>query len=108
MPFFHRKANPKTQTIRTAVQQNVSLELWGRGAFGGLPAALAYIGGLGQHEEGTEFTSEVPYAKNGHPEWAYWYLPEDGGDAQVVAKEAGQARFACVKIDPVLNRYRCR
>ena len=89
MRVFHRKANRRTQTISVAVQQNKSRELWGRGAFGGLPAALAYVGHL-DRGEGTEFLTDVPYARNGHPEWAYWYLPEHGGDQRVMAKPEGQ------------------
>lgn len=80
----------------------------GSGAFGGLPAALAFVGELGNRQEGTEFVTDVPYAKNGHPEWAYWYLPQNGGDARVLSKTKGSKSFACVPIEPVLNRYRCR
>lgn len=108
MSSFHRKANGTTQTIRVAVKQNVSRELRGRGAFGGLPAAVAYLGGLSAVEQGTEFTTDVPYARNGHPAWAYWYLPENGGDERVRHETEGEDSFACVTIDPVLNRYRCR
>ena len=90
------------------MQQNVSRELWGRGAFGGLPAAVAYVGGLAADEQGTEFNTDVPHARNGHPAWAYWYLPEDGGDVRVRHKMEGEDSFACVPIDPVRNRYRCR
>jgi hypothetical protein len=105
---FHRKANRNSQTVRVAIFQNVSRELWGRGAFGGLPAALAFVGNLDPAQEGTEFTTDVPYARNGHPEWAYWYRPEDGGDPRVLSRVEGQDSFACVPIEPVLNRYRCR
>lgn len=108
MSLFHRRANPKTQTIKTAVAQNRSGELWGRGAFGGLPSALAYVGPLAGVTEGTEFTCSVPYARNGHPEWAYWYLPQHGGDQQVVERVSGDEAFACVPIVPVRNRYGCR
>jgi len=107
-PSFHRKANPSSQTIRVAVRQNLSGEIWGRGAFGGLPAALAYVGGIPANEEGTEFTTPIPYAKNGHPQWAYWYLPEHGGDARIRHESRDEESFACVEIKPVLNRYRCR
>lgn len=106
---FHRKYNYKTQTIRVAIQQNKSCELWGRGAFGSsLPAALAYFGELPDNEQGTEFKTEVPYAKNGDPQWAYWYLPEIGGDARVQLKPSEGNDFACVPIEPLLNRYSCR
>ena len=106
-PRFHRKANPRTQTIGIAVKQNVSGALWGRGAFGGLPAALAYLGEMAEHQEGTEFTTPVPYAKNGDPAWAYWYPPEHGGDERVRHEIHGAESFACVDIEPILNRYRC-
>lgn len=105
---YHRKANIRTQTIRVAVDQNRSRELWGRGAFGGLPAALAYVGALGAGEQGTQFTTTVPHAKNGDPVWAYWYLPEDGGDARVKRRVVGNKDYACVEIQPRLNRYRCK
>lgn len=108
IPLFHRKANPRTQTITIAVQQNKTGELWGRGAFGGLPAALAYVGSIGEREEGTEFTTDIPYARNGHPQWAYWYLPENGGNGRVRHQLRGAGSFACVDIEPLLNRYRCR
>jgi hypothetical protein len=108
-PSFHRRANPETQTIRIAVKQNISGEIWGRGAFGGgLPAALAYFGGIAGRQEGTEFTTTVPYYKNGHPEWAYWYPPAHGGDQRVRHQIIGGESFACVEIKPILNRYRCR
>lgn len=107
MSVFHRKTNPATQTFRTAVLQTRSRELWGRGAFGGLPAALSYIGPLAQ-EEGTEFACAVPYASNGHPAWAYWYLPADGGDAGVTERIQETESFASVPIDPLINRYGCR
>lgn len=94
--------------MRVAVHQNVSRELWGRGAFGGLPAAVAYVGGLAAEEQGTEFHTDVPHAKNGHPAWAYWYLPENGGDTRVTARTHVGDTFACVPIDPLRNRYRCR
>lgn len=106
--IYHRKANIRTQTIRVAVKQNSSRELWGRGAFGGLPAALAYLGELGTSEEGTEFTTSVPHAKNGDPVWAYWYLPQDGGDPRVRHVVHGAKDYACVEIEPTFNRYRCR
>ncbi len=106
--LFHRKANLRTQTISIAVKQNTSGEIWGRGAFGGLPAAVAFVDALAEDEQGTEFTTPVPYAKNGHPQWAYWYLPEHGGDARVRHELRGSESYACVEIQPVLNRYRCR
>lgn len=90
------------------MRMNKSRQLWGRGAFGGLPAALAYIGPLEDNQEGTEFTTEVPYAKNGHPAWAYWYLPKDGGDDRVALKTEDGEDYACVPIEPTKNRYRCR
>lgn len=103
-PYFHRKANPSSQTLRDAVRQNVSKELWGRGAYGGLPAALAWHGKLPSRDEGTEFTTDVPYLKNGDPKWAYWYADQSG-----VREEFRDGRtFACVAIEPLLNRYRCK
>lgn len=107
-PRFHRKANPKTQTIRVAVKQNRSGELWGKGAFGGLSAALAYFGELDQDQEGTEFTTAIPFAKNGDPVWAYWYVPDHGGDEKVRNVETDGESYACVDIKPTLNRYRCK
>lgn len=108
MTIFHRKYNQRTQSVRTALHQSRSKELWGSGAFGGLPAALAYFDSLPDSQEGTQFTCDVPYAKNGDPAWAYWYTPEHGGDAKVTVKERDHKTFACVPIEPTVNRYRCR
>ena len=103
-PQFHRKANPRTQTIRIAVKQNTSCEIWGRGAFGGLPAALAWHGELPDSEEGTQFTTDIPHFKNGDPKWAYWYAGQPG-----VRETLHKGRtLACVAIEPLLNRYRCK
>ncbi len=68
---------------------------------------MAYVGEIGE-DEGTQFTSDVPYAKNGHPQWAYWYPPEHGGDSRVRQVVANGESFACVDIVPDINRYRCR
>lgn len=65
MTIFHRKYNKRTQSIRTAIQQQRSKELWGRGLFGGWPAALTYFDTLPEGVEGTQFTWDVPYAKIG-------------------------------------------
>jgi hypothetical protein len=105
---FHRKANRKTQSLRIAIQQNKSRELWGRGAFGGLPAVVAWLGGLPEPEQGTGFATEVPFAKNGDPAWAYWYMPQHGGDPRVSARVQAGEDFACISIEPVQHRYRCR
>jgi hypothetical protein len=64
---FHRRA----QTLRLGIKQKKSGELWGRGAYNGKPPVLAFLDELPDHEEGTEFVTDVPFNTNGHPAWAY-------------------------------------
>lgn len=108
MTIFHRRPKWKKQALRDAIKINRSRQLWGQGAFGGLEAALAWQGPLPATYEGTEFTTDIPYAINGDPSWAYWYLPEHGGDAAIQKKFEGGETFACIDIEPLLNRYRCK
>lgn len=108
MDVFHRKANRRSQKLSTAIKQNRNKEMWGRGAYTqGLPAVVAFKGELGQ-SEGTEFTTDVPFAINGHPEWAYWYLDEGNPDSSVKRKDINKDIFACIDIEPRRNRYRCK
>lgn len=107
--FYHRVANSRTQTMRVAKLQYRSGEIWGRGNFKSeLPSVAAWLGPLADQNEGIQFDSEIPYAKNGDPAWAIWYLPEHGGDSGVMKKDVGSETFACIKIEPQKYRYRCK
>ena len=50
----------------------------------------------------------VPAAINGHPEWAYWYLDEGNPESAVRRKDINRDVFACIDIEPRMNRYRCK
>ncbi len=108
-PQYHRLANPRTQTQKDAKMQNRTKEMWGRGNFGSmLPSVAAWLGPLAETREGTEFSTAIPYARNGDPAWAIWYLPEHGGHPDVNKREVGAHTYASVKIEPIKNRYRCK
>ncbi|MET0265350.1 MAG: hypothetical protein ABW202_07035 [Duganella sp.] len=74
MATYHRKQST-SQTLRTAIYQVYSKEIWGQAARGSdYPSVKAYVGPLGRNEDGIEFEVDVPPHPGSTPTVAKWYL----------------------------------
>ncbi len=102
---YHRLSNPRTQSRRTAINQQKSSEIWGCTPKGGSqPAAQAYDGPLPPDRAGIEFLVAQPpnYTKmSGEVRWTYT------ADAEHIDISADED-YVRLQVTIMKTRYSCR
>lgn len=105
MPTFYRKANTgsvaKSQTLKTAILQIHSKQIWGLAARDSdLLTVKAYCGNLPSGVDGIEFETDIIPMGGGTPKIAKWYVKDhvQDGTAGLVVKNGVEYAFIPIKI----------
>jgi hypothetical protein len=97
--FYHRKESP-TQSVRIAMLQEKSLEVWGKEPRGScFPKVQAFKGRLEHVARGIEFDTHVEPDPDGHPHIACWSGQRDG----VFLRPDSLGDYVAIKVHHFLN-----